>query len=87
MFTAYLMKAYRRPREVTWLTGVALFGVALARFFALHVVMLPFAVRARAEIHSASRQRLEAIFAEGVETATAVGGAALLDSGDDIRQN
>ena len=23
MFTAFLMKAYRRPRELTWLTGVA----------------------------------------------------------------
>src|SRR5439155_17637935 len=30
MFTAFFMKAYRRPRELTWLTGVALFGVVLA---------------------------------------------------------
>jgi cytochrome b6 len=94
MFSAYFMKAYRRPRELTWLTGLCLFGVAmgfgfsgyllpwdtiaffatsvgtavagafpvigakmlellrggadvtgetLARFFALHVVVLPFA--------------------------------------------
>lgn len=94
MFTAFLMKAYRRPRELTWLTGVGALGLALgfgfsgyllpwdevaffatsvgtavagavpfvgegllqllrggedvtgatlARFFALHVVVLPFA--------------------------------------------
>lgn len=94
MLTAFFMKAYRRPRELTWLTGIAMLGVALtfgfsgyllpwdevaffatsvgtavagavpfvgksllelmrggedvtgatlARFFALHVVVLPFA--------------------------------------------
>ena len=94
MFTAFLVKAYRPPRELTWLTGISLLGVALgfgfsgyllpwdevaffatsvgtavagsfpfvgpamlqllrggedvtgatlARFFALHVVVLPFA--------------------------------------------
>jgi cytochrome b6 len=94
MFTAFFMKAYRRPRELTWLTGVGALGLALgfgfsgyllpwdetaffatsvgtavagavpvvgqallqllrgsddvsgatlARFFALHVVVLPFA--------------------------------------------
>jgi cytochrome b6 len=94
MFTAFLMKAYRPPRELTWLTGVGALAVALgfgfsgyllpwdeiaffatsvgtavagsfplvgrallnlmrggedvtgatlARFFALHVVVLPFA--------------------------------------------
>lgn len=93
MFTAFFMKAYRPPREATWLTGVLLFaivlgfgfsgyllpwddiaffatsvgtavagqvplvgeailrllrggedvgGATLARFFALHVVVLPF---------------------------------------------
>ena len=97
MFTAFVMKAYRRPRELTWLTGMASLGVAfvfgfsgyllpwdeiaffatsvgtavagslplfgptllllmrggedvtgatLARFFALHVVVLPFAALA-----------------------------------------
>lgn len=102
MFTAYLMKAYRRPRELTWLTGVAAFGLALAfgfsgyllpwddiaffatsvgtavagvfplvgppllellrggedvtgatlaRFFALHVVVLPFATLALLGVH------------------------------------
>ena len=40
LFTAYLMKAYRRPREVTWLTGVALFGVALA--FGFSGYLLPW---------------------------------------------
>ena len=94
MFTTFFMKAYRKPRELTWLTGLAAFGIALgfgfsgyllpwdeiaffatsvgtavagsvpfvghatlqllrggddvtgstlARFFALHVVVLPFA--------------------------------------------
>ena len=108
MFTAYLMKAYRRPRELTWLTGVAAFGVALAfgfsgyllpwddiaffatsvgtqvagvfplvgsallqllrggedvtgatlaRFFALHVVVLPFAALALLGIHLLFVQR------------------------------
>jgi len=108
MFTAYLMKAYRRPRELTWLTGVAAFGVALAfgfsgyllpwddiaffatsvgtqvagvfplvgsallqlmrggedvtgatlaRFFALHVVVLPFAALALLGIHLLLVQR------------------------------
>jgi cytochrome b6 len=97
MFTAFVMKAYRRPRELTWLTGIATLGLALgfgfsgyllpwdeiaffatsvgtavagsfplvggtllqvlrggedvtgatlARFFALHVVVLPFAALA-----------------------------------------
>ena len=108
MFTAYLMKAYRRPRELTWLTGVAALGVALAfgfsgyllpwddiaffatsvgtqvagvfplvgsallqllrggedvtgatlaRFFALHVVVLPFAALALLGIHLLLVQR------------------------------
>jgi quinol-cytochrome oxidoreductase complex cytochrome b subunit len=30
MLSVLLLKAYRPPREVTWLTGVALFGLALA---------------------------------------------------------
>ena len=29
MFTAFLVKAYRPPRELTWLTGISLLGVAL----------------------------------------------------------
>ena len=29
MFSAFLMKAYRRPRELTWLTGSLLLGVSL----------------------------------------------------------
>jgi cytochrome b6 len=102
LFTAFLMKAYRPPRELTWLTGVAAFGVALAfgfsgyllpwdevaffatsvgtavagafplvgqallqllrggddvsgatlaRFFALHVVVLPFAAAMLVGVH------------------------------------
>jgi cytochrome b6 len=30
MFSVLLLKAYRRPREATWLSGVALLGLALA---------------------------------------------------------
>ncbi len=29
LFSALLLKAYRRPREITWMSGVALFGVTL----------------------------------------------------------
>jgi quinol-cytochrome oxidoreductase complex cytochrome b subunit len=102
MFSAYLMKAYRKPRELTWLSGIALFGTALgfgfsgyllpwdtvaffatsvgtavagafpvigakllelmrggedvtgatlSRFFALHVVVLPFAAMLILTVH------------------------------------
>jgi cytochrome b6 len=30
LFSVLLLKAYRRPREMTWFSGVALFGLALA---------------------------------------------------------
>ena len=40
MFTAFLMKAYRRPRELTWLTGFATLGVALA--FGFSGYLLPW---------------------------------------------
>lgn len=30
MFSSYFMKAYRKPREVTWLSGLVLLGLALA---------------------------------------------------------
>lgn len=40
MFTAYLMKAYRKPRELTWLTGIGLFGVALG--FGFSGYLLPW---------------------------------------------
>jgi cytochrome b6 len=40
MFTTFLMKAYRRPREITWLTGLGLFGVALA--FGFSGYLLPW---------------------------------------------
>ena len=30
LFSVLLLKAYRRPREVTWVSGVALLGIALA---------------------------------------------------------
>ena len=108
MLTAFLMKAYRRPRELTWLTGAAMLGIALgfgfsgyllpwdeiaffatsvgtavagavpvvgqpllqlmrggddvtgatlARFFALHVVVLPFAALAVLGAHVLLVQR------------------------------
>jgi cytochrome b6 len=108
MLTAFLMKAYRRPRELTWLTGAAMLGIALgfgfsgyllpwdeiaffatsvgtavagsipfvgqallslmrggedvtgatlARFFALHVVVLPFAALAVLGAHLLLVQR------------------------------
>lgn len=40
MFSAFLMKAYRRPREVTWLSGVALLGLAFA--FGFSGYLLPW---------------------------------------------
>jgi cytochrome b6 len=40
MFTAFLTKAYRPPRELTWLTGVAAFGMALA--FGFSGYLLPW---------------------------------------------
>jgi len=108
MLTAFVMKAYRRPRELTWLTGAAMLGIALgfgfsgyllpwdeiaffatsvgtavagavplvgqsllqlmrggddvtgatlARFFALHVVVLPFAALAVLGAHVLLVQR------------------------------
>ena len=30
MFSTFLMKAYRKPRELTWMTGVSLFALTLA---------------------------------------------------------
>jgi len=40
MFSVYFLKAYRRPRELTWLTGIALLGVALA--FGFSGYLLPW---------------------------------------------
>jgi cytochrome b6 len=40
MFSTFFMKAYRRPRELTWLTGAALFGLTL--FFAFTGYLLPW---------------------------------------------
>ncbi len=40
MFTVYFTYAYRRPREVTWLTGVALLGLAMA--FGFSGYLLPW---------------------------------------------
>jgi cytochrome b6 len=40
LITAYLMKAYRRPRELTWLTGVGTLGLALA--FGFSGYLLPW---------------------------------------------
>jgi len=40
LLTAYIMRAYRRPREVTWFTGVALLGMFLA--FGFSGYLLPW---------------------------------------------
>jgi cytochrome b6 len=40
MFTAFFMKAYRRPRELTWLSGIAMLGVALG--FGFSGYLLPW---------------------------------------------
>jgi len=40
MFSAFLMKAYRRPREMTWLTGMVLLGLTLA--FGFSGYLLPW---------------------------------------------
>ena len=40
LLTAYLMRAYRRPREVTWLTGVLLLGLFMA--FGFSGYLLPW---------------------------------------------
>jgi len=40
LLTAYIMRAYRRPREMTWVTGVLLLGVFLA--FGFSGYLLPW---------------------------------------------
>ena len=40
MFTAFFMKAYRRPRELTWLTGLVAFAIALS--FGFSGYLLPW---------------------------------------------
>lgn len=40
MFTVYFTKAYRKPRELTWLSGVGLLGLAL--FFGFSGYLLPW---------------------------------------------
>jgi len=40
MFSAYFLKAYRRPRELTWVTGTLLAGLALA--FGFSGYLLPW---------------------------------------------
>jgi len=40
MFSTMILKAYRRPRELTWLSGFALFGVALG--FGFSGYLLPW---------------------------------------------
>ncbi len=118
MLSAFLMKAYRRPRELTWLTGVAAFGIALgfgfsgyllpwdeiaffatsvgtavagavpfvgqamlqllrggddvtgstlARFFALHVVVLPFGALVVLALHLLQVQKHGMSVPPGVE--------------------
>ncbi len=40
MFSAFMMKAYRKPREITWMSGVALFGLMLG--FGFSGYLLPW---------------------------------------------
>ncbi|HTX52561.1 MAG TPA: cytochrome bc complex cytochrome b subunit [Candidatus Baltobacteraceae bacterium] len=40
LFSIYFTQAYRKPREITWLTGMALFGIAL--FFGFSGYLLPW---------------------------------------------
>ncbi len=40
MFSAMLLKAYRKPRELTWLSGIALFGITLT--FGFSGYLLPW---------------------------------------------
>ena len=40
LFATFFMKAYRRPREFTWLTGLALLGMAM--FFGFSGYLLPW---------------------------------------------
>ncbi len=40
MFTVYFTQAYRRPREMTWLSGIALLGLAMT--FGFSGYLLPF---------------------------------------------
>jgi cytochrome b6 len=40
MFSVFFTKAYRKPREMTWLTGMVLFGLAL--FFGFSGYLLPW---------------------------------------------
>jgi cytochrome b6 len=40
MFSAFLMKAYRKPREITWMSGVVLFGLMLG--FGFSGYLLPW---------------------------------------------
>ena len=40
MFSAFLLKAYRQPREVTWISGMALLGLSLA--FGFSGYLLPW---------------------------------------------
>jgi len=40
MFTVYFTHAYRKPREITWLTGIALLGLAMA--FGFSGYLLPW---------------------------------------------
>jgi cytochrome b6 len=42
MFSVYLTQAYRKPRELTWVTGMLLFGIVL--FFGFSGYLLPWNV-------------------------------------------
>ncbi len=42
MFSVVFLRAYRRPREVTWLSGVALLGLALGFGFSGYLLALEY---------------------------------------------
>ena len=70
MFTAFFMKAYRRPREVTWLTGLAAFAIALRSpgFTAAGFMVLLYLSKGRTAARPQTRSILALQFLERAST-------------------
>ena len=51
MFTVYFTHAYRKPRELTWLSGMGLLGLALAFGFSTYVSQVRWASSFRGRSH------------------------------------